>query len=163
MEQDTSLSLPSIHELLEKPKLPYDDKKIMRRKPHKFPCIVSKILLDWLDNNKQYPYPSVEEKQRLIKLTNLSEVQINYWFSNARRRRAKMDRQTTKITPSAHQCLHYERYTQPITFVNHMNVTLPSTTTTIVPHAQFIPLSPQIEPVQQILPTAELLRAMKKA
>lgn len=46
----------------------------------------TKILLVWLLNNTTRPYPSLEEKIELMLETGMTIKQINYWFSNARRR-----------------------------------------------------------------------------
>lgn len=43
-------------------------------------------LRNWLFAHKDKPYPSEEEKCELVALTGLTLVQINNWFSNARRR-----------------------------------------------------------------------------
>ena len=40
----------------------------------------------WLFSHRDKPYPSEEEKSELVDLTGLTLVQINNWFSNARRR-----------------------------------------------------------------------------
>ncbi|KAK6182572.1 hypothetical protein SNE40_010226 [Patella caerulea] len=44
------------------------------------------MMLDWLRNHKDNPYPNDDEKAMLIKQTGLTINQINYWFTNARRR-----------------------------------------------------------------------------
>lgn len=44
------------------------------------------IMLEWLRNHKDNPYPNDDEKAMLIKQTGLTINQINYWFTNARRR-----------------------------------------------------------------------------
>jgi hypothetical protein len=46
----------------------------------------SKILFDWLLNHTTCPYPSLEEKVELMLASGLTIKQIDYWFSNARRR-----------------------------------------------------------------------------
>lgn len=43
-------------------------------------------MLDWLRQHKDNPYPNDDEKAMLIKQTGLTINQINYWFTNARRR-----------------------------------------------------------------------------
>ena len=43
-------------------------------------------MTDWLRQHKDNPYPNDDEKCMLIKETGLSINQINYWFTNARRR-----------------------------------------------------------------------------
>lgn len=44
------------------------------------------MMLDWLRQHKDNPYPNDDEKAMLIKQTGLTINQINYWFTNARRR-----------------------------------------------------------------------------
>ena len=44
------------------------------------------IMLEWLRQHKDNPYPNDDEKAMLIKQTGLTINQINYWFTNARRR-----------------------------------------------------------------------------
>ena len=44
------------------------------------------MMMDWLRGHKDNPYPNDDEKAMLIKQTGLSINQINYWFTNARRR-----------------------------------------------------------------------------
>ncbi|MEN2499540.1 MAG: DNA binding [Marteilia pararefringens] len=51
-----------------------------------FPKEASELLLNWLSNNRGNPYPSDSEKDELRKSTGLTMVQINNWFTNARRR-----------------------------------------------------------------------------
>lgn len=46
----------------------------------------TRILLHWLLNHKNHPYPSPEEKLEMMIRTNLTLTQINNWFSNVRRR-----------------------------------------------------------------------------
>lgn len=43
-------------------------------------------MLEWLRQHKDNPYPNDDEKAMLIKQTGLTINQINYWFTNARRR-----------------------------------------------------------------------------
>lgn len=42
--------------------------------------------MEWLRGHKDNPYPNDDEKAMLIKQTGLTINQINYWFTNARRR-----------------------------------------------------------------------------
>lgn len=43
-------------------------------------------MLDWLREHQENPYPNDDEKESLIASTKLNITQINYWFTNARRR-----------------------------------------------------------------------------
>ncbi|MBF0206667.1 MAG: homeobox domain-containing protein [Oligoflexia bacterium] len=53
----------------------------------KFSSTAVNILMEWLRNHYEYPYPTQEEKRLLAANTNLSEKQVNYWFINARVRK----------------------------------------------------------------------------
>ena len=44
------------------------------------------IMLSWLRLHQDNPYPNDDEKESLIVSTRLTMNQINYWFTNARRR-----------------------------------------------------------------------------
>lgn len=45
------------------------------------------ILNKWLLHHWYNAYPSISEKEYLMKETNLSILQIDYWFINQRKRR----------------------------------------------------------------------------
>jgi hypothetical protein len=44
------------------------------------------LMMDWLRKHQDNPYPNDDEKEMLIQKTKLTINQINYWFTNARRR-----------------------------------------------------------------------------
>jgi len=44
------------------------------------------IMTEWLRNHQDNPYPNDDEKEALMLSTKLTINQINYWFTNARRR-----------------------------------------------------------------------------
>jgi len=44
------------------------------------------VMTDWLRQHQDNPYPNEDEKEALIAATRLTMNQINYWFTNARRR-----------------------------------------------------------------------------
>lgn len=44
------------------------------------------IMTEWLRNHQDNPYPNDDEKEELMQSTKLTINQINYWFTNARRR-----------------------------------------------------------------------------
>jgi Homeobox KN domain len=56
-----------------------------RRRGH-LPKTATGLLRAWLYSNVQRPYPTEQQKVELCELTGLSAVQVNNWFSNARRR-----------------------------------------------------------------------------
>ncbi|TID12824.1 Homeobox protein TGIF1 [Venturia nashicola] len=52
----------------------------------RFPRAAVKILKDWMDQHRDNPYPTEEEKDELKTLTGLKSGQISNWFANTRRR-----------------------------------------------------------------------------
>ena len=64
------------------------------RRHGQLPAHASKILRKWLFAHVERPYPSESEKQELQDSTGLTLVQVNNWFSNARRRILKKHRYT---------------------------------------------------------------------
>lgn len=56
------------------------------KKRQKLPEHATTALKRWLYEHEERPYPSEEDKKQLTYSTGLSIVQINNWFSNARRR-----------------------------------------------------------------------------
>ncbi|KAI9264827.1 homeobox KN domain-containing protein [Sporodiniella umbellata] len=57
-----------------------------KKKRGNLPKEVTAVLKGWLQEHSSHPYPSEEEKKRLIETTRLSINQISNWFINARRR-----------------------------------------------------------------------------
>ncbi|KAJ2485307.1 hypothetical protein IWW37_005977 [Coemansia sp. RSA 2050] len=48
---------------------------------------VNSILEDWAANNRTNPYPSLEDKLKLMRETGLTKMQLKNWFCNVRRRK----------------------------------------------------------------------------
>lgn len=59
--------------------------KASQKRPH-LPAKAKNHLTEWLFHHQQHPYPTDFEKQCLMKETNLTLVQVENWFINARRR-----------------------------------------------------------------------------
>lgn len=57
------------------------------------PRPVTDILRQWLTNHIQHPYPTEEEKLKLMEQTGLTLNQLSNWFINARRRRVPKELQ----------------------------------------------------------------------
>lgn len=53
---------------------------------HALPATAVDVLKGWLARHSKYPYPDSDEKKRLAQETGLTLLQVNYWFTNARRR-----------------------------------------------------------------------------
>lgn len=55
------------------------------------------ILLKWLNDHLNHPYPNSFEKTQLMMTTGLNQQQLSNWFINARRRKIKAMRQRQKL------------------------------------------------------------------
>lgn len=55
------------------------------------------ILLRWLNDHLNHPYPNSFEKTQLMMTTGLNQQQLSNWFINARRRKIKVLRQKQKL------------------------------------------------------------------
>lgn len=62
------------------------DKKKHKRKRGHFPKATTDLLKQWLFEHQDHPYPTEEQKSVLADDTGLTVKQINYWFTNSRRR-----------------------------------------------------------------------------
>lgn len=61
--------------------------KASKKKRSNLPKQSTSILLNWLHNNLDHPYPNSKEKKELMDRTGLSPQQLSNWFINARRRK----------------------------------------------------------------------------
>lgn len=61
-----------------------------RKKRANLPKKTTSILLGWLNDNLDHPYPSATEKSELIRLTGLTNQQLSNWFINARGRKIQV-------------------------------------------------------------------------
>lgn len=64
---------------------PATSNSVLTKRPH-LPTKAKNHLKRWLFNHTDHPYPTDVEKQQLMKETNLSLLQVENWFINARRR-----------------------------------------------------------------------------
>jgi hypothetical protein len=62
-----------------------DQNTNQKHRPNFSPAAVA-VLKSWLDDHKNYPYPSSDEKDILARKTGLDVKQINTWFANNRKR-----------------------------------------------------------------------------
>ncbi|KAJ1955999.1 hypothetical protein GGI12_005427 [Dipsacomyces acuminosporus] len=58
-----------------------------RARPKGYSNEINSILHEWLEVHRANPYPSPEDKQRLMGATGLSKMQLKNWFCNVRRRK----------------------------------------------------------------------------
>ena len=71
--------------------------RAVKRHASKLPTTATNTMITWLMNNIDRPYPSELQKKNWSSPNSptyigLTDVQINNWFSNARRRRLKKTR-----------------------------------------------------------------------
>lgn len=57
-----------------------------QQRGHALPPTAVEVLKRWLERHVAYAYPDADEKKRLAEETGLTVLQVNYWFTNARRR-----------------------------------------------------------------------------
>ncbi|XWS27132.1 hypothetical protein CRYUN_Cryun26dG0089800 [Craigia yunnanensis] len=92
-ETERSLMERVRQELKHELKLGYKEKivdireEIMRkRRAGKLPGDTTSLLKDWWKSHSKWPYPTEEDKARLVQETGLQLKQINNWFINQRKR-----------------------------------------------------------------------------
>lgn len=68
------------------------------RRRGNLPKDVTNILRSWLSSHLGNPYPTEEDKHRLVEQTGLSLIQVSNWFINARRRNIPPSHRRSKYT-----------------------------------------------------------------
>lgn len=68
------------------------------RRRGNLPKDVTNILRSWLSSHLGNPYPTEEDKHRLVDQTGLSLIQVSNWFINARRRSIPPSHRRSKYT-----------------------------------------------------------------
>ncbi|XP_012940812.1 homeobox protein PKNOX1 [Aplysia californica] len=63
-----------------------DDDKNSKQKRGVLPKQATQIMKSWLFQHIVHPYPTEDEKRQIASQTNLTLLQVNNWFINARRR-----------------------------------------------------------------------------
>ncbi|XP_047306978.1 homeobox protein knotted-1-like LET12 [Impatiens glandulifera] len=59
---------------------------LRKRRAGKLPCDTTSQLKSWWQSHSKWPYPTEEDKTRLVQETGLQLKQINNWFINQRKR-----------------------------------------------------------------------------
>lgn len=74
--------------ILVSPSLASDDEDMSRKKSKRgvLPKHATQVMKSWLFQHIVHPYPTEDEKRHIATQTNLSLLQVNNWFINARRR-----------------------------------------------------------------------------
>ncbi|KAI3660036.1 hypothetical protein MP638_005314 [Amoeboaphelidium occidentale] len=84
-----NLGSASIQDLQQQGSMGRVSQKVLeaRRKQRRtLPHSVSTYLKQWLQENRSHPYPTEEQKMQWSKQFDMTLVQVNNWFVNARRR-----------------------------------------------------------------------------
>lgn len=68
-----------------------------RKTRNNLPKEITYILLRWLNDHLNHPYPSSFEKNQLMISTGLNQQQLSNWFINARRRKIKLLKQQQRL------------------------------------------------------------------
>lgn len=71
--------------------------KIKRKTRNNLPKETTYILLKWLNDHLNHPYPNSFEKNQLMMLTGLNQQQLSNWFINARRRKIKSMKEQKRL------------------------------------------------------------------
>lgn len=87
---------------------PADTRKKMRR--ILFTFNQRQVLLKWLKDHQDNPYPTSHEKDLLMMTTGLNREQINVWFTNNRARHGMTGR-SRKSTTSAEKVPQFLQWT----------------------------------------------------
>ncbi|KAI0543211.1 hypothetical protein GGR58DRAFT_451130 [Xylaria digitata] len=77
---------PLLHPLAQAEVLPTATYSIPNKRSHSRSVRKTQPLRDWLSTHIDHPYPSEEERARLVEQSGLSKTQVIDWFTNARRR-----------------------------------------------------------------------------
>ncbi|CAI8599582.1 unnamed protein product [Vicia faba] len=106
-ENERSLMERVRHELKHELKQDYKEKivdireEILRkRRAGKLPGDTTSVLKDWWQSHAKWPYPTEEDKARLVQETGLQLKQINNWFINQRKRNWHSNPSTSNVMKS---------------------------------------------------------------
>ena len=73
-----------------------------KRKRSNFSKKDKELLIEWLQNHSDYPYPTDEEKDELLETVSMTKDQLETWFVNNRKR--LLPSSTSRKTPAMLQC-----------------------------------------------------------
>lgn len=57
----------------------------IRRRPN-LPLSIVAVMKVWFEEHRSHPYPSQEEKEAFAQQGGIEQIQVDYWFTNARAR-----------------------------------------------------------------------------
>jgi len=70
---------------------------LRKRRAGKLPGDTTSILKQWWQQHSKWPYPTEDDKARLVEETGLQLKQINNWFINQRKRNWHNNSQTSTL------------------------------------------------------------------
>ncbi|KAA8525534.1 hypothetical protein F0562_007389 [Nyssa sinensis] len=73
---------------------------LRKRRAGKLPGDTTSVLKDWWQSHSKWPYPTEEDKIRLVQETGLQLKQINNWFINQRKRNWHSSPSTSTVLKS---------------------------------------------------------------
>jgi len=68
-----------------------------RKTRNNLPKETTYVLLKWLNDHLNHPYPNSFEKNQLMMSTGLNQQQLSNWFINARRRKIKLLKEQKRL------------------------------------------------------------------
>jgi hypothetical protein len=68
-----------------------------RKTRNNLPKETTYVLLKWLNEHLNHPYPNSFEKNQLMMSTGLNQQQLSNWFINARRRKIKLLKEQKRL------------------------------------------------------------------
>lgn len=75
-----------------------DSDREKRKTRNNLPKETTYILLKWLSDHLNHPYPNSFEKSQLMLSTGLNQQQLSNWFINARRRKIKILKEQQRLS-----------------------------------------------------------------
>lgn len=94
MSRVNRMSPERVSEMVRRPSPP---PVVRSRTRNNLPKETTYILLKWLEEHLNHPYPNSFEKTQLMFSTGLNQQQLSNWFINARRRKIRAMKQRQKV------------------------------------------------------------------
>ncbi|KAF2965080.1 hypothetical protein GQX73_g8472 [Xylaria multiplex] len=88
---------PLLHPLVQGEVLSNATYSTSNKRSHSRSVRKTQPLRDWLSTHIDHPYPSEEERARLVEQSGLSKTQVIDWFTNARRRQRLSSRSSRRV------------------------------------------------------------------
>ncbi|RDX96566.1 hypothetical protein CR513_20761, partial [Mucuna pruriens] len=81
---------------------------LRKRRAGKLPGDTTSVLKSWWQSHSKWPYPTEEDKARLVQETGLQLKQINNWFINQRKRNWHSNASTSTVLKSKRKRYSYQ-------------------------------------------------------